>query len=234
MLETSTTNEVCIGKWMTAAQKALKMSRIHSFGHHNWTRIIFGKSWFLPAFEPFVVPNWPFFKALSALRGPKIAQHGLIPLVCAPPNSPKVSLEKHNFDPFLTDFWTQSSPFSRHFVTLGGPKWLAMGSKRAHRTSLCIQNGLGSFLEKHMFGPFLTHFWSQNSPFSRQFGIFRGPKQATTSSKRAKNTPGSFLKKVIFLHPVDFVDAFGHAPPWATSYSLPQPIGPRYGGLGVG
>ena len=50
----------------------------------------------------------------------------------------------------------------------------------------CPQNGLkmGSFhllvhpewsrmiLEKCVFDPFLTHFWSQNSPFSRHFGIW--------------------------------------------------------------
>ena len=28
-------------------------------------------------FYSFVAPNWPIFKALSALRGAKIAQHGL-------------------------------------------------------------------------------------------------------------------------------------------------------------
>ena len=33
--ETSTTNEVSIGKWMRAAQKGLKMGCIHPFGHHN-------------------------------------------------------------------------------------------------------------------------------------------------------------------------------------------------------
>ena len=75
--EASTTNEVHTRKWMRAAQKGLKMSCIHPFGHHNWTRIIFGKSWFQPVFEPFVVPKWPIFKALSALRGAEIAQHGL-------------------------------------------------------------------------------------------------------------------------------------------------------------
>ena len=44
---------------------------------------------------------------------------------------------------FLTYFCSQNSPFSRHFVTLECPNWLAMGSKRA-----C--NGLkkGSF---HLF-----------------------------------------------------------------------------------
>ena len=73
---------------MRAAQKGLKMSCVHLFGHHNWTRIIFGKPCSWPAFEPFVVPDWPIFKALSALRGAKNAQHGLnqnglIPLVCA-------------------------------------------------------------------------------------------------------------------------------------------------------
>ena len=58
---------------------------------------------------------------------------------------------------------------------------------------------------KTIFDPFLTHFLSQNSPFSRHFGILGGPQRATTSSKRAKNTcfgipcgPRSFLKKVFF------------------------------------
>ena len=41
--ETSTTIGVHTGKWMRAAQKGLKMSHIHPFGHHNWTRIIFWK-----------------------------------------------------------------------------------------------------------------------------------------------------------------------------------------------
>ena len=40
------TNEVRTGKWMRAAQKGLKMSRIHPFGHHNSPRIMFGKPWF--------------------------------------------------------------------------------------------------------------------------------------------------------------------------------------------
>ena len=57
---------------MRAAQKGLKMSCIDLFGHHNGTRIMFGKPWFLPVFEP-VVPNWPNFKAQRA----KIAPHGL-------------------------------------------------------------------------------------------------------------------------------------------------------------
>ena len=39
----STTNEVRNGKWMRASQTGLKMSGIHPFGHHKWTRIIFGK-----------------------------------------------------------------------------------------------------------------------------------------------------------------------------------------------
>ena len=121
------------------------------------------------------------------------------------PNSPKVSLEKHIFDPFLTEFWSQNSPFSRHFVTLEWPKWLAMGSKQAHFTCLCTPNGLGSFLEKHIFDPFLTHFWSQNNPFSRHLVILEGPKWLAMGSKWAhftcSGTPnglGSFLEKHIF------------------------------------
>ena len=41
-------------------------------------------------------------------------------------------LGKHFFDPFATHFWLQNNTFSRHFVYLEGPKWLAMGSKWAH------------------------------------------------------------------------------------------------------
>ena len=43
VLETSTTNEVRTGKWLRAAQKGPKMSCIHPFGRHTWSRIIFGK-----------------------------------------------------------------------------------------------------------------------------------------------------------------------------------------------
>ena len=114
-------------------------------------------------------------------------------------------MEKHVFGPFLTDFWSQNGPFSRHFVILEGPKWLAMGSKWAHCTCLCIQNGRGSFLEKHIFGPFLTDFWSQNGPFSRHFVTLEGPKWLAMGSKWAhftclciQNGRGSFLKKHIF------------------------------------
>ena len=121
------------------------------------------------------------------------------------PNSPKVSQEKHTFDPFLTDLWSQNSRFSRHFVTLEGPKWLAMGWKWSHFTCLCTPNGLGSFLEKHIVDPFLTHFWSQNDPFSRHFVTLEGPKWLAMGSKWAhftclgtQNGLGSFFGKTHF------------------------------------
>ena len=87
----------------------------------------------------------------------------------------------------------------------------------------------GIFLGKDICNPFLTYFWSQNGRMSRHFGIFGGPKRATTGSKRAKNTCfgilrglGSFLKKIIFLHQVDLVDPFWHPPLLATCRS---PVG---------
>ena len=137
------------------------------------------------------------------------------------PNGLGSFLEKPIFSPifylFSTHFLLQNNPFSRHFVTLEGPKWLAVGSKRAHFTCLGTPNGLGSFLGKPIFDPFLTHFLSQNSPFSWHFGILGGPQRATTSSNRARNTcfgipcgPGSSLKKVFVLHPVDLVEPFWH------------------------
>ena len=121
------------------------------------------------------------------------------------PNGPGSLLEKHIFDLFLTHFWSQNGPFSRHFGIFHEPKPVTMGSKWAKTTSLSIPNGPGSFLEKRVFDPFLTHCWSQNGPFSRHFGIFHGPKRATTGSKRPKNTCLSIpsaheqlLKKSIF------------------------------------
>ena len=41
------------------------------------------------------------------------------------------------------------------------------------------------FLGKHIFDPFLTHFLSQNNPFSRHFGIGgpNGPPQAQNAPK---------------------------------------------------
>ena len=87
------------------------------------------------------------------------------------------------------------------------------GSKRAQNTYLSTPNGRRSLLEKRVFDPFWTHFWSQNGPFSRHFGMFHGPKRATTGSKRPKNTclgiprgPGTTLEKMIFFAPGTRVD----------------------------
>ena len=121
------------------------------------------------------------------------------------PNGPVSLLEKRLFDPFLTHFWAQNGPFSRHFGSFQEPKPVPTGSKWAKTTCLSIINGPGSFLEKRVFDPFLTHCWSQNGPFSRHFGIFHGPKRATTGSKWPKNTClsipsglGTTLEKTFF------------------------------------
>ena len=50
------------------------------------------------------------------------------------PKWSRIIFGKTHFDPLLTDFWSQNNPFSRHFVTLEWPKWLAMRSKWAHFT----------------------------------------------------------------------------------------------------
>ena len=109
------------------------------------------------------------------------------------------------FDPFFTHFWFQNVPFSRHFGIFHGPKRPTTGSQWAKNTCLNIPNGPGSVLEKRGFDPFLTHFWLENGPFSRYFGIFHGPKRITTGSKWVKNTcvsspngPRSLLEKRAF------------------------------------
>ena len=114
------------------------------------------------------------------------------------------------------------------------------GSKRAKNTCLSIPNGKASLLEKRVFDPLLTHRWSQNGPFSRHFGIFHGPKRATTGSKRPQNTClsilsglGTSLKKIIFFAPGTLVD-----PPLAPivrglAGPLAAPSDHWYGGLHV-
>ena len=122
-----------------------------------------------------MVPDWPIFKALSALRGAKMAQHGLKMgsfHLFRHPEWSKSIFGKHIFDPFLSDFWSQNSPFSRHFVTLEWPKWLERGSKRAHSTCLGTPNGLGSFLEKHIVDPFFV----PKQPIFKAFWDFRRAK----------------------------------------------------------
>ena len=112
----------------------------------------------------------------------------------------------HNMDGLITLDFLMIAIFH-------GPKCITTGSKWAKNICLCIQNGLGSLLEKRVFDPFWTHCWSQNGPFSRHFGIFHGPKRATTGSKRPKNTCLSFpsglgttLEKIIFFAPGTLVD----------------------------
>ena len=96
------------------------------------------------------------------------------------------------------------------------------------------------FWQNAFFDPFLTHFWSQNGPFSRHFGTFHGPKRVTTGLKRAKNTClsipgalGTILEKIILFAPLTLVD-----PPLAPTVRGPGcPPAPSsdhcYGGIDV-
>ena len=155
-------------------------------------------------------------------------------------NGPGSLLEKRVFDPFFTHFWSQNGPFSRHLGMFHGPKLVATGSKWAKNTCSSIPNGPGSLLEKRVFDPFPTLFWSQNGPFSRHFAIFHGPKRVTTGSKRAKNTClsipsglGTTLEKMIFFALGTSVD-----PPVAPAVRGPgcppaPPSDEWYGGLRV-
>ena len=138
-------------------------------------------------------------------------------------NGPGSLLEKHDFDPFLTHFWSENGPFPRHFGVFHGPKRVTTSSKWAKKTCLSIPKGPRSILEKRVFDPFLTHSWSQNGPFSRHFGIFHEPKRVTTGSKWAKNTClsipsglGTTLEKMIFFALGTLVD-----PPLAPSVRGP-------------
>ena len=141
--------------------------------------------------DPFLVQKQAFSRHFGIFHGPKRVPTGSKwgkDICFSIPNGPRTLSEKRVFDPFLTHFWSRSGPFSRHFEIFHGVKRIPTGSKWAKSTCLSLPNGPGSFLEKRVSDPFLTHFWSQNSPFSRQVGIFHGPKRVPTGSKWAKNT----------------------------------------------
>ena len=71
----------------------------------------------------------------------------------------------------LTHFWSPNNPFSWHFVSFDWPKCLAMRTKRARFICLCTANGLGSYLEKHIFEPFFDPFLVAKQPIFH--GILR-------------------------------------------------------------
>ena len=176
--------------------------------------------------------EWPN----SIKTGSKWAQNTCLSI----PNGSRSLLKKHVFDPFLTHFWSQNSPISRHYGILQGSKRVTRGSKWAQTTSLSLLNGPGSLLEKRNFDPFLTHVWSQNGPFSRHFGIFSGPKHVTTGSKRRKNTSfsipsglGTTLEKIFFFAPWILVDPSLAPTVRGLGCHPAAPSDHRYGGLCV-
>ena len=169
---------------------------------------IFGKTHFCPSFDRFLVSKQPIFKA---------------------------------FCPIFDRLLVSKQPISKAFCGFAGAKMLGKGLKKGSFHFFRHPKRSRIFVGKTHFDPFLTHFLSQNSPFSRHFGTLGGPKQATTSSNRSTRTcfgipcgPRSFLKQVIFLHRITLADPFWHPPLWATSCSLPRTTGPKYGGVGVG
>ena len=163
------------------------------------------KNTFLTNFSPIFAPKTAPFQGMLVFPWPLNASPwapiGLINTCLSIPNGPGSLLEKRVFDPFVTLFWSQNGPFLRHVGIFHGPKRVPMGSKWAKNTCLSIPNDPGSLLEKRVFDPFLTHFLSQNSLFSRHFGLFHGPKRVISGSKWAK--------KHLFEHPIWSRIAFG-------------------------
>ena len=169
----------------------------------------FWKNAFLTHFSPIFAPKTAPLQitlGFSVGQSPSKWAHKCAKNTCLSiPNGPGSHLENCVFDPFLNHFCFHNRPFSRHFGIFHGPKRVITASKRPKNICLSISNGARSLLEKCVFDPFLTHFCSQNGPFSMHFGILRGPKRATAGSKRPKNTclsipsgPGSFVDRLFF------------------------------------
>ena len=168
------------------------------------------------------------------------AQNGLKTIVSASQMVQHHFWKHKKFSRFLTHFWSENGPFSKHFGIFHGPKRVTTCSKWAKNTCLSIPNGPTSLVEKRVFDPFFTHFWSENSPFSRHFGIFHAPKRVTTGSKWAENTclsipigPTSLLEKPVLDPFVTHHFGIFHGPQrvtmgskWAKNTCLGIPNGP--------
>ena len=174
-----------------------------------------------------------WWKGLNSVKtGSKWAKNTCLSI----PNGPGSLLEKRVFDPFLTHFWSQNGPFSRHLGIFQGPKHVATGSKWAQNTCLSIVNGPGSFFEKRVFDLFLT----QCSPQNGHFQGFLGLSMAQNAPPRAQNGCLSIpsclettLEKTFFFARGNLVD-----PPLAPTVRglAAPPAAPSdqwYGGLGV-
>ena len=203
-------------KGLNSVKTGSKWAHFNCLCTPNGPGSLLEKRVFDPFFTQFCSQNGPFSRHFGIFHGPnrvttssKWAKNTCLSI----PNGPGSLLKKRVFDPFLTYYWSQNGPFSRHFGIFHGPNRVTTSSKWAKNTCLSIPNGPGSLLEKRVFDPFLTHYWSQNGPFSRHVGIFHGPNRVTTGSKRAKNTCLSIpnglrttLEKIIFFAPGTVVD----------------------------
>ena len=116
------------------------------------------------------------------------AQNGLKILVWASAMVHDHFWRKRVFDPFVDPFLVPKWPIFQAFWGFPWAKTRHRGLKAGEKTCLSIPNGPRSLLQKHPFDPNLTHFWSQNIPFARNFGVLCGSQCVTTGSKWAKNT----------------------------------------------
>ena len=126
-------------------------------------------------FKTKVMPGYQCTHSFVGVALDSRLQKFLLGIRLCTPNGPGSFLEKRVFDPFFTQFRSQSGPFFEHFGIFHRPKHVTTISKWAENTCFSIPNGIGLLLAKRGFDPFLTFFWSHNGPFSRHFGILRGP-----------------------------------------------------------
>ena len=102
-------------------------------------------------FDPFLLSKRLFFNAFGMYHGPKRVTTGSkwAKNTCLSfPNGPISLLEKHVFDPLLTQLRSQNGFFSRHFGIYHVPKRVTTGSKSAKNTCFSTPNSPISLLEK--------------------------------------------------------------------------------------
>ena len=151
-------------------------------------------------------------------------------------------MEKHIFDPFLTHFLVPKQPIFKAFCDFGVAKMACHGLKKDSFHLFRHPKWSRIIFGKTHFCPIFDSFLVAKQPIFMAFWDFRGAKTGHHDLKLCQKhlfwhsmwSRVTFEKKSFFFQPVDLVDPFWHPPLWATSCSLPQPNGPRYGGLGVG
>ena len=115
------------------AYNGVKKGSFHLFRHPKWSMIIFGKTYFGPIFDPFLVPKQPIFKAFYGFGGAKMACNGLKRgsfHLFRHPKWSRIIFGKTYFGPIFDPFLVPKQPIFKAFYDFGVAKMAYNGLKK--------------------------------------------------------------------------------------------------------